>query len=352
MNSRARFSLGLPTRLPPPSSHSSIAGSTAMAWARVRKSPVPSVRWRAFWIAIRLANFTFWMLVAKWPCQNHVMRSGNGRSAAAMRSSHQTTSWVRCWASACADAGSFGIRATAAKAGAGVAAAPASGPGVVRASSVASNPAAAAVSSSPRRGPNPSRWSRRRTASRSPIGVMSPSWPVNVRAMSGIGPGLVRGGPERAYRGRMARAYGLLLVVALAVLAGCESQAPARSGPPSSNYTTSLAAVQDKVDAIAQDSCTTRPAVQAYPDCARYVAEVGNVALATQSAATTVADGAALQATAGRLADEVGQFSRTGCVAAPGVAGPPAQVCGDALKKIQSDLKAMRTQLSATSPPR
>ena len=149
--------------------------------------------------------------------------------------------------------------------------------------------------------------------------------------------------------GCMARVYGLLLVVALAVLGGCESQAPARSGPPSSNYTTSLAAVQDKVDAIAQDSCTTRPAVQAYPDCARYVAEVGNVALATQSAATTVAGGAALQATAGRLADEVGQFSRTGCVAAPGVAGPPAQVCGDALKKIQSDLKAMRTQLSATS---
>ena len=148
--------------------------------------------------------------------------------------------------------------------------------------------------------------------------------------------------------GCMARVYGLLLVVALAVLGGCESQAPARSGP-SSNYTTSLAAVQDKVDAIAQDSCTTRPAVQAYPDCARYVAEVGNVALAAQNAAATVSGGAALQATAGRLAEEVGQFSRTGCVAAPGVAGPPAQVCGDALKKIQSDLKAMRTQLSATS---
>ncbi|HKQ41536.1 MAG TPA: hypothetical protein VJT79_03580, partial [Pseudonocardia sp.] len=69
----------------------------------------------------------------------------------------------------------------------------------------------------------------------------------------------------------MARAYAVLLVVALAVLGGCESQAPGRSGGPSSTYTTSLAAVQDKVDAIAQDSCTTRPAAQVYPDCARYV---------------------------------------------------------------------------------
>ena len=77
-------------------------------------------------------------------------------------------------------------------------------------------------------------------------------------------------------------------------------------------------ALQDKVDAIAQDSCTTRPAVQAYPDCARYVAEVGNAALATQGAAASVAGADALQATATRLADEVGQFSRTGCVAAPG----------------------------------
>ena len=59
----------------------------------------------------------------------------------------------------------------------------------------------------------------------------------------------------------------------------------------------------------------------------------------------------ALQTTAARLADEVGLFSRTGCVAAPGVTGPPAQVCGDALRKIQSDLKAMRTQLAAAPRP-
>ena len=148
----------------------------------------------------------------------------------------------------------------------------------------------------------------------------------------------------------MPRALGLLLVAALTVLAGCDSEAPARTAPPSATYSTSLADLQDKVDAIAQDSCTTRPAVQAYPDCARYVAEVGNAALATQGAAASVTGAGQLQSTASRLADEVGQFSRTGCVAAPGVTGPPAQVCGDALRRIQVDLTAMRNQLAAARP--
>ena len=149
----------------------------------------------------------------------------------------------------------------------------------------------------------------------------------------------------------MPRALGLLLVAALTVLAGCDSEAPARTAPPSATYSTSLADLQDKVDAIAQDSCTTRPAVQAYPDCARYVAEVGNAALTAQGAAGTAPAAAPLQATAKRLADEVGQFSRTGCVAAPGVAGPAPQTCGDALKKIQVDLTTMRTQLDTAARP-
>ena len=145
---------------------------------------------------------------------------------------------------------------------------------------------------------------------------------------------------------------GLLLVgvLAVAVLGGCASPAPTtRSAPPSATYTASLADLQDKVDSIAQDSCTTRPAVQAYPDCARYVAEVGNAALATQGAAASVGGASQLGATATRLADEVGLFSRTGCVAAPGVAGPPPQTCGDALRRIQVDLTAMRTQLDDTA---
>jgi outer membrane murein-binding lipoprotein Lpp len=149
----------------------------------------------------------------------------------------------------------------------------------------------------------------------------------------------------------MARGLLLVGVLAVAVLGGCASPAPERSAAPTSTYGASFADLQDKVDAIAQDNCTTRPAVQAYPDCARYVAEVGNAALATQGAAASVAGAGQLQATASRLADEVGQFSRTGCVAAPGVAGPPAQTCGDALRRIQVDLTAMRTQLDAAARP-
>ncbi len=151
----------------------------------------------------------------------------------------------------------------------------------------------------------------------------------------------------------MARPSGLLLVgvLGVAVLAGCAGPGPTRSAAPAATYATSLADLQDKVDAIAQDSCTTRPAVQAYPDCARYVAEVGNAALTAQGAAGTAPAAAPLQATAKRLADEVGQFSRTGCVAAPGVAGPAPQTCGDALKKIQVDLTTMRTQLDTAARP-
>ncbi len=149
----------------------------------------------------------------------------------------------------------------------------------------------------------------------------------------------------------MARTFGLL-VAALAVLGGCASPPPTQSAPPAATYATSLADLQDKVDAIAQDSCTTRPAVQVYPDCARYVAEVGNAALATQGAAAAISGTGQLGATATRLADEVGQFSRTGCVAAPGVAGPPPQACGAVLKKIQADLTTMRTQLAAAATVR
>jgi hypothetical protein len=140
------------------------------------------------------------------------------------------------------------------------------------------------------------------------------------------------------------------LTLGIGVLAACAAPGPTRDAPPpSANYATSLADLQDKVDAIAQDSCTTRPAVQVYPDCARYVAEVGNAALATQGAAASVTGAGPLGATAARLADEVGQFSRTGCVAAPGVAGPPAQACGDVLKKIQVDLTALRAELATAA---
>ena len=50
MNSRARFSFGDPTRFVRPSSQTSMAGSTIIACARDRKSPVPSRRSDSFWV--------------------------------------------------------------------------------------------------------------------------------------------------------------------------------------------------------------------------------------------------------------------------------------------------------------
>ena len=225
MNSRARFSLGLPTRSPLPSTAASPGRPPSPA-------PTPGLCWcrgvaGSLSIAI-LAKRSFWMLVAKRPGQNHVMRSGKG-SWRGHPVRHLTTS---SGAAAAAPAPRPGpcTRSTAAKAGVGGPAA-LRGPGAARASSVASNPAAVAVSSSPRRGPNPSRWSRRRTASRSPIGVMSPWWPDNVRAMSGIGPGLVLGAVVEGHTvGRMARAYAVLLVVALAVLGRPRARRPGGRG--------------------------------------------------------------------------------------------------------------------------
>ncbi len=134
-------------------------------------------------------------------------------------------------------------------------------------------------------------------------------------------------------------AAGVTALVVAAGLAGCGgSAAPAAPPNPPHTYTTSLSALAQKADLIAQDDCTSKPPAQVYPNCARYVAEVGNLALASQSTGVAVAP---------RLADEVGQFSRAGCVAAPGVAAPAAATCGGILGKIQADLRTLRSQLTA-----
>lgn len=141
---------------------------------------------------------------------------------------------------------------------------------------------------------------------------------------------------------RAMRTTPTAVAVAVLMLSGCDAAPSATSTPPPGVYATSQTAVKEKADTIALDDCTTRPPVDAYPDCARYVAEVGNLSLAAQSAGGG--------SVAVRLADEVGQFSRTGCVAAPGVAGPPATTCGAILRSIQADLKALKTQLDASAP--
>ena len=148
MNSRARFSLGLPALLLLPSSHSSIAGSTTIARARSVKLPSACSRWVRFCASISRGLRTFCSLVAKWPCQNQVSRSTDARSAATIRSSHQPTAWA-AWACICLRACCFaawsaflpGLSGGGPRSGIGVAAAPASGPVPSSRSRVSAKPA-------------------------------------------------------------------------------------------------------------------------------------------------------------------------------------------------------------------
>lgn len=134
----------------------------------------------------------------------------------------------------------------------------------------------------------------------------------------------------------------VIAVAAVLALSACGTgAADTAPAPPAGVYTTSQTALVQKADTISQDDCTIRPPNDAYPDCARWVAEIGNLSLGAQS----IGGGPV----AGRLAGEVGQFSRTGCVASPGVAGPPATTCGAIMRSIQADLKALKTQLDATA---
>jgi len=75
MNSRARFSFAAPTTLSLPSSQTSIAGSTIIAWASFSNVANASDRSVSFCASMSGADFTFCTLVAKWPCQNQVIRS-------------------------------------------------------------------------------------------------------------------------------------------------------------------------------------------------------------------------------------------------------------------------------------
>lgn len=135
-----------------------------------------------------------------------------------------------------------------------------------------------------------------------------------------------------------------LLAVPVLLLAACGTSPITQSGdaptgaPRGGTYTTSITALAQKAESIAADGCTTKPAAQVYLDCARYVAEAGNLALAAQSVGV---------ASAPTLADAVKRFSSTGCVAAPGVAGPPAATCGTVLTDIQAGVKALKTELTA-----
>jgi hypothetical protein len=136
-----------------------------------------------------------------------------------------------------------------------------------------------------------------------------------------------------------------LLAVLLLVAAGCGASPVTASPdtkvrPPAGTYATSVTALAQKAESIAADSCTTKPAAQVYLSCARYVAEAGNLALAAQSTGV---------ASAPKVADAVKRFSTTGCVAAPGVTGPPASTCGAALADVQAGVKSLKKELTALS---
>ncbi len=136
-----------------------------------------------------------------------------------------------------------------------------------------------------------------------------------------------------------------LLAVLLLGAAGCAASPVTASPesaarPPAGTYATSVTALAQKAESIAADSCTTKAAEQVYPSCARYVAEAGNLALAAQSTGA---------ASAPKVADAVKRFSTTGCVAAPGVTGPPASTCGAALKDVQTGVRSLKTELTALS---
>lgn len=177
MNSRARLSWGRPTRLPPPSSQTSIAGSTIIAWASARKSPAqPALG--GILNRHQLREAYLGDAGGEMTVQNHVIRSGNCASTATIRSSHHTCNWRasaacsrRCAWRAWMLAALARRGAGAPKSGTGVAATPASDlvAGWMSAASVASKPPEAAASSRPRRGPSPTRCSSLRTASRSAI---------------------------------------------------------------------------------------------------------------------------------------------------------------------------------------
>ena len=88
-HSRPKFSLRSVAVFVMPSRYTSIAGSLAIAFSRSAKLPVAwARRVRCCWY-MRYGARTLATLVAKWSCQNHVIRSSIRRSALCMRSIHQ-----------------------------------------------------------------------------------------------------------------------------------------------------------------------------------------------------------------------------------------------------------------------
>jgi hypothetical protein len=140
----------------------------------------------------------------------------------------------------------------------------------------------------------------------------------------------------------------VLISAALLLLGACGAPAPAAT-PATAPTGASLADLVEKVDSIAQDECATKPAATVFPNCPRFVAEVGNAAVAVKGAAPGRPGADALTATATSVSDGVSAFIRDGCVLSPSQPAAPAATCGPDLARVQDALRAMRTALGTAA---
>ncbi len=140
----------------------------------------------------------------------------------------------------------------------------------------------------------------------------------------------------------------VLLPFLLLTLAGCAGTATAPSTPVRAGVGGSIADIASKVNLIAQDECATKPAATVFPNCPRFITEIGNVAVAVTGAAPGRPDAAALMASATSVGDAVSAFIGDGCVASPSEPTPSPATCGPDLQKIQSGLKNLRSAVNAS----
>lgn len=145
--------------------------------------------------------------------------------------------------------------------------------------------------------------------------------------------------------------YPVMIALLALTLTGCG--ATTADGGPTTPVRTgvdgSLAALTDKIDSIALDECATKPAATVFPNCPRFVTEVGNVAVAVTGAAPGRPGAAALQSSATAVGDAVSAFVRDGCVASPSEPAPSAATCGPDLQRIQTGLKAMQSAVNSSA---
>jgi hypothetical protein len=141
----------------------------------------------------------------------------------------------------------------------------------------------------------------------------------------------------------------LVLILATLLLVGACGTPAQVTTPATPAAGASLANLVEKVDSIAQDECATKPAATVFPNCPRFVAEVGNAAVAVKGAAPGRPNADVLAAAATSVSDGVSAFIRNGCVLSPSQTAPPAETCGPDLARIQDALGAMRTALGTAA---